>query len=145
MGSIYLSLTKSPPSLGGTWELIYDGYFLMSTTGVSGETGGSESHSHQTADHTLTIYEMPSHNHTFRGPNNINGNPDGQKDSDGSSTSSGYRYWRGMPLTDYKSTSSDSQPGILNTGNNAPHNHGDTWPTKHIPPYITCFMYKRTA
>ena len=144
IGSIYLTFNQSPPVFG-TWELLSGGYFLQSTNTSSGETGGSTSHSHKTADHTLTINEMPLHNHTFRGPNNINGNPDGQSDSNGSSTSSGYRYWRGMPLTDYKSTSSNSAPGILNTGGGKAHNHGNTYVAENIPPFITCFMYKRTA
>ena len=123
IGSVYLTFNKSPP-IFGTWELISDGYFLMSSSGVSGETGGSESHSHQTADHVLTVAEMPSHTHPLKGY--------GQKLASGNS---GYRFGAGG------STITDDT--MLSIGNNAPHNHGDTYPARHIPPYITCFMYKR--
>ena len=144
IGSIYLTFNQSPP-LFGTWELLEEGRFLRSTTTESGGVGGSSTHTHTTADHKLTINEMPAHNHIFRGPNNINGNPDGQKDTNGSSTSSGYRYWRGMPLKDYYSNLPGSEPAIFDTGGDNPHNHGDTGPADNIPPYITCRMYKRTA
>ena len=143
-GSLYITFNKSPP-IFGIWELIDEDLFLMTTTRSAGEYGGSRHHNHTTDDHVLTVEEMPAHNHIFRGPNNINGNPDGQVDSNGSSTSSGYRYWRGLPLTDYKSTSTNSQPGILDAGRNHPHNHGSTGWAENKPPYITCFMYRRTG
>ena len=144
IGSIYLTFNQPPPVFG-TWELLADGYFLRSTHTSPGESGGSLEHSHATCDHELTVDEMPAHNHIFLGPNNIDGNPDGQVDSNGSSTSSGYRYWRGMPLKHYDITTDYPKPCILNAGGNQAHNHGDTIKAFHIPPYITCFMYKRIA
>ena len=125
VGSIYLTFNQSPP-IFGTWELLTDDYFLMSTTTSPGETGGSDSHSHQTADHTLTIDEMPSHTHPLKGY--------GQKLASGSS---GYRFGSGG--------SNVTDDTMLSTGGNQPHNHGNTLKASNIPPYIKCYMYKRTA
>lgn len=59
VGAIYLSVTDVNPSalFGGTWERI-GGRFLLGadTTYAAGSTGGE-------AEHTLTVDEMPKHNH----------------------------------------------------------------------------------
>lgn len=126
VGSIYLSLIKSPPSLGGTWELLDEGKFLYSTTSTSGETGGSSTHTHTTANHTLTIDEIPSHSHDLRG-GFVGGNTDLSR-------------WR-CDANSPAGTWGDSG----STGGDQPHNHGNTGSSSNIPPYITCYMYKRTA
>ncbi len=159
VGSIYLSLTKSPPSLGGTWELIDEGKFLYSTTSTSGETGGSLHHTHATSGHVLTVGEMPMHKHTFNG-NEITGtvydimkyDTAGQinKDPSGafSVTRYGSRTWQGTNGNNraFSLTFTATPTGSISyEGNNQAHTHGDTEAEYHIPPYITCFMYKRTA
>lgn len=62
IGSIYISVSTVSPSelLGGTWEQIKD-TFLLSAGDIysAGESGGE-------AEHTLTIDEMPSHNHQLK-------------------------------------------------------------------------------
>lgn len=59
VGSIYLSVTDADPAalFGGTWERI-GGRFLLGadSTYAAGSTGGE-------AAHTLTVDEMPRHNH----------------------------------------------------------------------------------
>lgn len=59
VGAIYLSVTDTDPAtlFGGTWERI-GGRFLLGAddTYTAGSTGGE-------AEHTLTIDEMPKHNH----------------------------------------------------------------------------------
>lgn len=64
VGSIYISISSANPSTimtGTTWEQIQDKMLLgASSTYSAGSTGGS-------ADHTLTVGEMASHNHTFTG------------------------------------------------------------------------------
>ena len=123
-GSIYMTFNPSPP-IFGTWELISDGYFLQSTTTSPGETGGSSTHTHTTADHTLTVDEIPSHIHSLRGY--------GMKLGSGSSA---YRFGgNGSELADNVVTS---------TGGSKAHNHGNTGSSSNIPPYIKCYMYKRT-
>ncbi len=159
VGSIYLSLTKSPPSLGGTWELIDEGKFLFSTTSTSGETGGSYHHTHATSGHVLTVGEMPMHKHTFNG-NKITGtvydimkyDTTGQtnKNPEGAFSVNRYgsRTWQGTDGSNraFSLTFTATPTGSISyEGNNQAHTHGDTEAEYHIPPYITCFMYKRTA
>lgn len=63
VGSIYMSVNNTNPSLifGGTWQQLKDRFLLgAGDTYQVGNTGGE-------AAHTLTIQEMPSHNHTVRG------------------------------------------------------------------------------
>ena len=158
VGSIYLSLTKSPPDIG-TWELISGGYFLQSTTTSSGETGGSTTHTHKTSGHVLTVGEMPQHKHTFNG-NKITGtvydimkyDTSGQTNKDPSGAFSVNRYgsrtWQGTDGSNraFSLTFTATPTGSISSeGKNQAHNHGDTEAEYHIPPYITCFMYKRTA
>ena len=61
VGSIYISTNSTSPAtlFGGTWEQIKD-RFLYTASSDSTKTGGSS-----TA--TLSIENMPSHNHTFNG------------------------------------------------------------------------------
>lgn len=159
VGSIYLSLTKSPPSLGGTWELISGGYFLQSTTTTASETGGSSTHTHATSGHVLTAGEMPVHRHTFDG-HKISGtvsdimlydgkgmkkeNPTGcfSWEKYGSQTWNGQNGSNAGLKISFTATPTGS---ISSEGNNQAHNHGNTGEASNIPPYITCFMYKRTA
>ena len=159
VGSIYLSLTKSPPSLGGTWELIDEGKFLYSTTSTSGETGGSLHHTHATSGHVLTVGEMPMHKHTFNG-NKITGavydimkyDTTGQtnKEPEGAFSVNRYgsRTWQGKDGGNraFSFTFEATPTGSISyEGNNQAHTHGNTEAEYHIPPYITCFMYKRTG
>ena len=159
IGSIYLSLTKSPPSLGGTWELIDEGKFLYSTTTTSGETGGSLHHVHKTSGHVLTVGEMPMHKHTFNG-NKISGTVSdiviydgkGMKKENPTGCFSWEKYgsqtWQGQSSNNagLKISFTATPTGSISyEGNNQAHTHGDTEAEYHIPPYITCFMYKRTA
>lgn len=64
VGSIYLTTNLINPQVtfGGTWEQIKDRFLLAcGDTYPNGSTGGE-------ANHTLTINEMPSHNHAvYRG------------------------------------------------------------------------------
>ena len=159
VGSIYLSLTKSPPSLGGTWELIDEGKFLYSTTTTSGETGGTLHHTHKTSGHVLTVGEMPMHKHTFNG-NKISGTVSdimiydgkGMKKENPTGCFSWEKYgsqtWDGQSSSNagLKISFTATPTGSISyEGNNQAHTHGDTESEYHIPPYITCFMYKRTA
>ncbi len=127
IGAIYMSVNSANPQIlfGGSWEQIQD-RFLLSAGNVytAGTTGGSESHVHTTQNHTLTIDEMPSHTHGYRDAN------------DSSSTDiwcyiNGYRKGH----TGY----------VENTGGGQPHNHGDTGQASNLPPYLTVYMWKRTA
>lgn len=125
VGSVYITFTKEPPEIG-TWELIETDKFLRSTQNASGKTGGSDKHKHATADHVLTIDEMPSHNHDIRGGYGDGGDDIGR--------------WR----NDLNSPA-NSWGNCIKTGGSQPHNHGDTEESSSLPSYLTVFMYKRTA
>ena len=63
IGSIYISTELSSPTqvhnaIGGTWEVYGNGRVLKSSTGASGQTGGSDTV-------TLTANNLPSHSHTM--------------------------------------------------------------------------------
>ena len=133
-GSIYMSFTKQPPPIG-QWELLEEGYFLRSVTTTSGGRGGSTTHTHSTADHTLTIAEIPSHDHNQRSylhivQNDNLQNPVGWDPYE-------YGIWTG---NDYKNK---YPAATTNTGGGQPHNHGNTGEASNVPPYINAFIYKR--
>lgn len=112
VGSIYTNINNVEPStlFGGTWEQIKDRFLLSAgDTYEAGTTGGE-------AEHTLTINEMPEHNH-------------GLAVSGGSSSKWGASSVQGNTQTDEYAVSS--------TGQNQPHNN--------MPPYLTVYMWRRTA
>ena len=130
VGSVYQStVATSPESLfGGTWEEIRDVFLLAAGTRTAGNVGGEETH-------TLTVREMPSHAHHMR--------------------ISGYVGWGTEHISGYvlnhqsdailnKSIGGIDLPhtsvgdlNIIGTGGNAAHNN--------MPPYLTIYMWKRTA
>ena len=78
-----------------------------------GSTGGSTQHNHggNTAGHTLTIAEMPSHHHQYNG-----GDIYGEDGSD-------YPIWRRQLLLN-----------TTDVGGDQPHSHGISY-ANHLPPY----------
>ena len=113
VGSIYMSANNISPStfLGGTWEQIKDTFLLAAGSSyVSGSTGGE-------ATHTLTVDEMPSHNHASKGWADVT-------DYSGSYRTLGAQ----GKSTDYTTHY---------TGGSKPHNN--------MPPYLVVYMWKRTA
>ena len=69
IGSIYISTELSSPTqvhnaIGGTWEAYGNGRVLKSSTGASGQTGGSDTV-------TLTANNLPSHSHTMAHTHNF--------------------------------------------------------------------------
>ena len=97
---------------------------------AAGDTGGSSTHNHTTGNHTLTINEIPSHNHLAAYWSN------------GAHVDGGYGDW-GHPLEPYDSN--NNKKYTSNTGGGQAHNHGNTGNASSMPPYITCYMWRRTA
>lgn len=146
IGSIYLSTAATNPGsiFGGTWTAWGAGRVPVGISAsdedfkTAEKTGGAKDHKHTTAGHKLTTAEMPSHKHdiVFSGTkldcavaySGING-PD---------------YWRLSPALSTEVTGEKSLT-IGNTGSGGSHGHGDTGSTNALPPYITCYMWKRTA
>lgn len=125
IGSIYMSVNATSPSalFGGTWVKI-EGRFLLGSGGSYslGATGGE-------AQHTLTIGEMPSHNHTFND------------------------YFYGYPKIDYR-INLDSfytplydkiHPSKIPDDNAYTKDSGGSQAHNNMPPYLTVNIWKRTA
>ena len=129
VGSIYMSLQATSPAtlFGGTWERIANGRMLIGADSASypaGSTGGE-------AKHALTETEMPSHNHGVQQAGSDGAIPmemgkDGtyQKDTYLSFGTSVKPFAESMILISYR-------------GGNQPHNN--------MPPYLSVYMWRRTA
>ena len=126
VGSIYMSINDVNPStlFGGTWEQIKDTFLLSAgDTYEAGATGGE-------ATHTLTTGEMPSHKHDLKAASDTSF-------SDNSSypylLSSAKRGFINGSTQDLYSYGYEAKA----TGGGEAHNN--------MPPYLTVYMWKRTA
>lgn len=119
VGSIYMSVNSVNPAtlFGGTWEQLKDRFLLgAGNTYGNGKTGGE-------AMHTLTINEMPSHNHYFSLAID-GGNEVASKDRVALNGFGNSRWWSNIHRID-------------NTGGNQAHNN--------MPPYLVVYMWKRVS
>lgn len=123
VNSIYMSVSDVNPStvFGGTWVAWGSGKVPVGVDVAQTEFDAVEKEGGEKT-HTLTINEVPSHSHTVFG-------------GYGASGSSYYGYYGGDGL---KATASEVAIGATNAvGGNGAHNN--------LQPYITCYMWKRTA
>lgn len=115
IGSIYISVINTNPSkwFGGTWIAFGTGRCLVGVDTSQSEfnrvmkTGGEKTH-------TLTVNEMPSHNH----PGII-----------------GYTNTTGYYARLYEGSQGTKLDGEGKTGGDQPHNN--------LQPYITVYMWRR--
>ena len=122
IGSIYTSFNPTNPEKlfnFGKWEEIVDRFLFCSKLNVpSRKTGGSSTH-------TLTIDEMPSHNHKIYYASN-----------GGTDNSWGYSYAEnGAKLSN--SYDAQQSTGMANRGGGQPFSI--------MPPYITVYAWYRSA
>ena len=124
VGAIYISVdSTSPASLfGGTWQQLKDRFLLgAGDTYTNGNTGGE-------ATHQLSVNEMPSHSHAIN-------------TYDGRNLDTSAGYWFHLIITPNSSRSADVptgvEPHLSSTGGGQAHNN--------MPPYLTVYMWKRTA
>ena len=119
IGSIYMSVNAVPPSTlfgFGTWEQIEDTFLLAAgNTYAAGDTGGE-------AEHTLTIGEMPTHDHEAGG---------------NSTNSSGHYFSTGVNAAHYTGGKTVWWFNTSMTGSSQPHNN--------MPPYLAVYVWKRVA
>lgn len=118
VGSIYLSVdSTSPASLfGGTWEQLKDRFLLgAGSTYSNGATGGA-------ATVTLTVSQIPSHDHTLL---------------IGSDTNTGDVSTAQLRPGKEGDTIYEARKAIENTGGGGSHNN--------MPPYLVVYMWKRVA
>ena len=143
VGSIYISTTddtaeKVQNRFGGTWISFGNGRTLLSSTSQSEQIGGTSTATFTptgtVGNTTLTVNQMPSHNHSLGSDAGCN-------------YGSAIQY---LPkITDYYQAGEHfCNNGTTFTGGSQPHTHTFTGTSQTIntmPPYITVFMYKRTA
>jgi microcystin-dependent protein len=124
VGSIYLSISPTNPGtiFGGTWAAWGTGRVPVAVDAGQTEfntvekTGGEKTHS-------LTETEMPSHTHFPPVAVTDGGNAAGNR----SLFATNSPFW----------STGDSNNAVTRTGGGAAHNN--------LPPYITCYMWKRTG
>ena len=120
IGAIYMSTNSTNPStlFGGTWEQIKDRFLLAAGDTYSNGTTGGES------SHTLTVNEMPNHNHRVMDWTMIvsAGGNTGSK-----TMSSGKIYHEAKNDKDVRY--------VYGAGGGQAHNN--------MPPYLTLYMWKR--
>lgn len=126
VGSVYISVTSVSPAalFGGTWEQIR-GTFLFASDNEHplGTVGGSETH-------TLTIDEMPSHNHDII--RDVTGDRLNTKNGIVQmEVTSGWA--RGITTA----PSTDGTVVLTESGGGKPHNI--------LPPYLSVNVWKRVA
>ena len=126
VGSIYMNINATDPNtlLGfGSWSRFGEGKMLISQLSSDSdfdtgeETGGAKTH-------TLTIAEMPAHDH-----------PRGGHSTPGFTDDAGTGGLEGYMGGDTASGSFDAR--LASQGGGAAHNN--------MPPYIVVYMWKRTA
>lgn len=125
VGSLYISNDPTSPAslFGGTWERIKDRFILAAgDTYAAGSAGGE-------AEHTLTVKEMPSHNHNLAKYYKIS-------DAPGEGLVQAYRN------TAYQGEN-DIAPGYYYVS--ATTSSGDSKPHNNLPPYLTAYIWRRIA
>lgn len=133
IGSIYMNVNSTNPGtlFGGTWEQIQGRFLLgMSSSYPAGSQGGE-------ASHTLTTAEMPIHGHNPANEAGYFGFITNSKKAfsigDMGSQSGSGRYYP------YASAAFDISRNTMTgtTGGGNPHNN--------MPPYLSIYIWKRTA
>lgn len=117
VGAIYMSVNSTNPQnlFGGTWVQIKDRFLLAAgTTYKAGATGGE-------ATHTLTVDEIPNHQHVLWYPN----------ESGEQSAAIGY------PEAGSKNTWYAEASKTGGAGGGAAHTN--------MPPYLSVYVWRRTA
>lgn len=126
IGSIYMSVNNVNPKtlFGGTWEQLKDRFLLgAGDTYTAGATGGE-------AAITLTTDQMPEHSHQQR------------------FEVSGYTDWE-ESMTSYMQNDDFRNPAIRHHAimnvEYYTNPAGKGYPHNNMPPYLTVYMWKRTA
>lgn len=154
VGSIYMSASLSTHEqvealFGGTWEAWGKGRVPVGVDTAQTEfdtveeTGGAKTHSHTnsatTGSTTLTVNQIPSHSHSDAYSSNKVG-----LSASGSASSTAFLQLSSNTVTGAISTSAYST-GNAGGGQGHTHTLNSTGDSSTLQPYITCYMYKRTA
>ena len=138
IGSIYMSINSTDPKtlFGGTWERLKDKFLLgAGDTYAAGGTGGA-------ATVALTVAQMPKHGH----PQNYASGSSGDTNRAVTSSSGGGTSGDNIHGTGQGSYMA-SQAGWTSTAKNiiGTGRVGNGEAHDNMPPYLTVYMWKRTA
>ena len=136
VGSIYMNVNSTNPGtlFGGTWEQIQGKFLLgMSSSYPAGSSGGEE-------EHTLTTNEIPLHNHDIGQEGNTNTILPTQIAVDDSSHSQYVTTLEGGGSGWYKSSVAWGGK-IATRDQTSPYGQ----PHNNMPPYLSVYIWKRTA
>ena len=131
VGSIYMSVNSTSPKVlfGGTWEQIQGRFLLgMSSSYPAGSQGGE-------AEHILSTNEMPAHSHNFS-YHETNQNKS-WSDTTIQKIGTAYSERLGVNMALGADWSSSGYLMLDNIGGNQAHNN--------MPPYLSVYIWKRTA
>lgn len=166
VGSIYTSVNSTSPAtlFGGTWEQIQNRFLLACGSNYSsGTTGGVTTHSHtyahthttpvtNTGSTTLSISQIPAHNHTITVYND-----DFSNGGDGTTNINTKKTWPGFTYDVAAGSGGWNYSKINNTGGSGGHTHSQVATTtdsqsvsatsaeNSLPPYLAVYVWKRTA
>ena len=117
VGAIYISAAATDPKtlFGGTWTRIKDRFLLAAGDTFAAGKTGGE------ASHTLTVAEMPAHGHSLF------------YDYSSGTQSFGYQF----SSKGERSAVKESSSGVGESGGGGAHNN--------MPPYLTVYVWQRTA
>lgn len=173
VGSIYMSTKNVSPAtfIGGTWRAL-SGYMLRAassnvTFNTNNKTGGNDSVSYTPAgtnsggsvsNHTLTINQIPSHNHGGATGNQSanHTHPTGAINlyyASGGNVNCVMQQGGGSSIQNTGNNSANHTHSITAQGGGGAHNHGFTNPTftgtaatiNTLPNYRNVYMWERTA
>lgn len=121
VGAIYQSTNATSPAsiMGGTWSAIQNRFLVGAGESYEVNAIGGET------SHTLTVNEMPAHNHAWQGVN------------DGASVSNSPSTYPFRIYQDKAINWDGTQAVMKNTGGGAAHNN--------MPPYYGVYIWRRTA
>ena len=145
VGSIYMSTVSTNPATlfgFGTWKAMPAGHVLLAqgksswgTTYNAGSTGGE-------ATHQLTVGELPAHNHTAS--TNTTGNHTHQFQLYGPNGNTNMNF-----PSDFDTNYARNKGTTLSAGNHSHtiniNNTGSSQSHNNMQPYLTVYMWKRTA
>lgn len=140
VGSVFIAVVSANPGtlLGyGTWAAFAAGRMLVGLNAIDAdfdaaeETGGAKTH-------TLTATELPAHTHSVTDPGHAHGLQRYPTATGGSSGFTADTSMSGTPAAiTLPMASATTGITIGSTGSGGAVNH--------MPPYIVCYMWKRTA
>ena len=143
VGAVYISATSTSPATVfgfGTWEAI-EGKFLLSadTNHTAGTTGGSFSH-------TITTSEMPSHTHTISATDSYTLDSYTDEENITEASSESYSPILGKSISTTSSVANADQTTTVESASSyTASNTGGGSAMDITPPYLSVYMWKRTA